>query len=268
MFVYDISTRFAVSTLLYRSLPLDRALDAIAQTEFPYVDLWAVPSVLAHVDPRRDDPGAIEAKLAQRGLRAASVTAYQTSGADDLIAAMEFAGAIGARTVITDPPSRETDRRDATDDSRALGRAAMDAGVTLCLANRTGTWMDTAAEIASFLDDVGHPRVQLSFGPPHAVVANVSLRALAAAAGNRIGQAYLWSLASGATTPDEFGDGDAQTPGNGRIHFGELIRLLEERNYQGLFTFMWHGTEDWSVERIGAALAAARAHVLEASRAG
>ena len=267
MFVYDISTRFSVSTLLYRSLPLDRALDAIAQTDFTYVDLWAVPGVLAHVDPRQDDSAVIEAKLTERGLRAASVTAYQTA-ADDLIAAMDFAGAIGARTVITDAPPREADRRDAADDSRALGRAALEAGVTLCLANRAGTWMDTAAEIASFLDDVGHPRVQISFGPPHAVVANVSLHALADAAGNRIGQAYLWSLAAGATTPDEFGDGDAQTPGNGSIDLGELMGLLEERNYNGLFTFMWHGTEDWSLERIGAALAAARAHVLEASRTG
>jgi hypothetical protein len=35
-----------------------------------------------------------------------------------------------------------------------------------------------------------------------------------------------------------------------------------------MFTFMWHGTEDWSPARMADSLARAKAHVLEASKAG
>ena len=267
MFVFDISTRFACSTLLYRSYSLEEALDGIAQSDVGYVDIWAVPDVLAHVDPAGDDPASVEAKLAERGLRASSVTVYGASG-DDMVRRMGFAGGIGAETVITTAPPCDYDRREATDDVRALGRAAQEAGVTLCLTNCAGTWMDTAEAVAGFLDDVGHPRVQLSLGPPHAYVCGVSLEAIVAAAGNRVGQAYLWSVATGAQSADELGDGDDQTPGNGEIDFRAMTRLLEERNYHGMFTFMWHGTEGWSRERIGESLARAKAHVLAASKAG
>ena len=128
--------------------------------------------------------------------------------------------------------------------------------------------MDTAEGVASFLDDVGHPRVQLSLGPTHAQLVGVPLRDLADAAGNRIGHAYLWSFPNGAKSYADLGDGDDQIPGNGGVNFRALTQLLEERNYTGMFTFMWQGTEGWSLSRIADGLARARAHVLSVSKAG
>ncbi|MBM4436703.1 MAG: sugar phosphate isomerase/epimerase [Actinobacteria bacterium] len=268
MLNYDLSSRLACSSLLYRAFTLDRALDAIAPTGIGYVDLWAVPGFVEHVRAGKDTPASVAAKLKDRGLRASSISAYGLTGAA-MVARLDFAGAIGARAVITTAPARDYDRHEATDDVRALGRAAQSAGVVLCLANHINTWMDTAEAIAGFLDDVGHPRVQLSFGPTHAYITPVTHEALAAAAGNRIGHAYLWSLASGAKTRDEYGDGDAQTPSptNG-VDFRSMLRVLEQRNYNGFYTFMWHGTEHWPLKRIAASLAGARAHVVAMAKAG
>ncbi len=261
MFAFDLSNRFAGATLLFRSLSLDGALQALAKTDLHYVDLWASPGMLEHVDPARDAAADVKAKLADANLRPSSISAYATFG-NELVARLEFAAAIGAPTVIATAPVREYERREASDDVRALGRAAQDLGVTLALANQVGTWLDEPEEIASFLDDVGHPRVQLSLTPPHARLASTTLRAVINAAEDRVGHACLWSVGTSMLGPDDLGPGDEQAPGNGTVDFGALTGLLEERNYFGMYTFVWDGTADWPEDRALSTIAAARAHVL------
>ena len=264
MFAFDISTRFAGSTLLFRSLPLDDALKALAQTELTYVDLWATPGVLEHVDPARESPAEVKARVEDQNLQASSISAYATFG-NDLITRLEFAAAIGAPLVIGTAPMREYERREAADDVRALGRAAQDLGVTLALANHVGTWLDEPSEIASFLDDVGHPRVQLSLTPPHARLASTTLRAVADAADGRVGHTCLWSVSPDMRGADNLGPAEDQTPGHGTVDFGALTSILDERNYFGMFTFIWGSTENVPAEQTVAAIAAARAHVLDVS---
>ena len=264
MFAFDISTRFAGSTLLFRSLSLGDALTALAQTELTYVDLWATPGVLEHLDPMRDSPGDVKAQVEDLNLRPSSISAYATFG-NDLVARLEFAAAIGAPLVIGTAPMREYERREAADDVRALGRAAQDLGVTLALANQVGTWLDEPAEIASFLDDVGHPRVQLSLTPPHVRLASTTLRAVADAADGRVGHTCLWSVSPAMRDADELGPAADQAPGRGTVDFGALTSMLDERNYFGMFTFIWGSTDDVPVEETVAAISAARAHVLDVS---
>ena len=264
MFAFDISTRFAGSTLLFRSLSLGDALTALAQTELTYVDLWATPGVLEHLDPMRDSPGDVKAQVEDLNLRPSSISAYATFG-NDLVARLEFAAAIGAPLVIGTAPMREYERREAADDVRALGRAAQDLGVTLALANQVGTWLDEPAEIASFLDDVGHPRVQLSLTPPHVRLASTTLRAVADAADGRVGHTCLWSVSPAMRNADELGPAADQAPGRGTVDFGALTSMLDERNYFGMFTFIWGSTDDVPAEETVAAIAAARAHVLDVS---
>jgi sugar phosphate isomerase/epimerase len=264
MFAFDISTRFAGSTLLFRSQSLDAALQALAQTELTYVDLWATPSVLEHVDPASASPAEVKARVEDHNLRPSSISAYATFG-NDLVARLEFAAAIGAPLVIGSAPTREYERREAADDVRALGRAAQDLGVTLALANQVGTWLDEPSEIASFLDDVGHPRVQLSLTPPHARLAGTTLRAVADAADGRVGHTCLWSVSPSMSDADNLGPAEDQAPGQGTIDFGALTSLLDERNYFGMFTFIWGSTEDVPVAETVAAIEAARAHVLDVS---
>ncbi len=264
MFAFDISTRFAGSTLLFRSLSLGDALAALAQTELTYVDLWATPGVLEHLDPMRDSPGDVKAQVEDLNLRPSSISAYATFG-NDLVARLEFAAAIGAPLVIGTAPLREYERREAADDVRALGRAAQDLGVTLALANQVGTWLDEPAEIASFLDDVGHPRVQLSLTPPHVRLTSTTLRAVADAADGRVGHTCLWSVSPAMRDADELGPAADQAPGRGTVDFGALTSMLDERNYFGMFTFIWGSTDDVPAEETVAAIRAARAHVLDVS---
>ena len=83
MFAFDISTRFACSTLLFRSMALADVLKAISKTKLGYVDLWSTPGVLQHVDPERDSVTDVTALLSDHNIRPASVSAYATFG-DDL----------------------------------------------------------------------------------------------------------------------------------------------------------------------------------------
>ena len=128
MFVFDISTRFACSTLLFSSLSLDDALAAIAKTKLSYVDLWSTPDTLMHVDPERDSAGELKAKLEDNNLRPSSISAHATFGSD-LVKRLDLAAAIGAPLVIGTAPVREYERREASDDVRALGRAAQERRV-------------------------------------------------------------------------------------------------------------------------------------------
>ena len=265
MFAFDISTRFAGSTLLFRSLSLDDALTALAQTELTYVDLWSTPGVLEHLDPMRDSPGDVKAQVEDLNLRPSSISAYATVG-NDLVARLEFAAAIGAPLVIGTAPVREYERREAADDVRALGRAAQDLGVTLALANQVGTWLDEPSEIASFLDDVGHPRVQLSLTPPHVRLASTTLRAVADAADGRVGHTCLWSVSPAMRDADDLGPAADQAPGQGTVDFRALTSMLDERNYFGMFTFIWGSTEHVPAAETVAAIASARAHVLDVSK--
>ncbi len=266
MFFYDVASRLACSTLLYRSFSLGEALEAIAGLEIGYVDLWAAAGQLEHVDPAESDAGAVRALIEGAGLRVSSLSAYGLSG-DEMVARLGFAGALGARTVIGEAPSLDQERREAADDTRALGRAAQEAGVTLCLSNRGGTWVGRPEDTSGFLDDVGHPRVQLSLSPPHAQAAGVPLRRLVEAVGGRVGHAYLWSAAQSASE-ETFGDADEQIPGNGAVDFDRMTALLEEHGYNGMFTLAWQGAENWELDRVSEAVRRARAHVLEVTRAG
>lgn len=265
MFAFDISTRFACSTLLFRSMPFADVLKAIAKTKLGYVDLWSTPGILQHVDPERDSVTDITAQLSDYNLRPASVSAYATFG-DDLLTRLDFAAGIGAPTVIATAPSREYERHEATDDVRALGRAAQERGVTLALANQIDTWLDEPSEIASFLDDVGHPRIQLSVTPPHARLVKTTLRALLQAAGNRVGHTCLWSASSEMNSADDLGPAEDQVPESGTVDFGALIATLEENNYFGMYTFLWGGTQDWSEGRTVEAINSARSHILKVSK--
>ena len=251
MFVYDISTRLACSTLLFRAQSLDRALDGVKAAGIEHVDLWAAPTVLAHVDPAVESAADVQAVLEARGLRASSVTAVATSG-DTMLQRISFAAELGARVVIATAPRRDYDRREAADDVRAYGRTAQEAGVTLCLAHQADTWMDTAEEVSSFLDDVGHPRVQLSLDPAQAARDGITFKALADAAGTRIGHVHLTHAAD---------SGNSNT-------LGAMLDQLEERNYYGMFTFSWDGTDNLPPEEVEATVREARAHVLEVSKAG
>ena len=265
MFVFDISTRFACSTLLFSSLSLDDALAAIAKTKLSYVDLWSTPDTLMHVDPERDSAGELKAKLEDNNLRPSSISAHATFGSD-LVKRLDLAAAIGAPLVIGTAPVREYERREASDDVRALGRAAQERGITLALANQVGTWLDEPGEISSFLDDVGHPRVTLSLTPPHARLAGTTLRAVVDAAGTRLGNVCLWSVSPNIKSVDHLGPGEDQVPGNGKTDFGAITHMLEDRNYFGMFTFIWNGTQDWTIAQTVSHVEKARGHVLAVAK--
>lgn len=231
--------------MLFRTLLLADALDRIKAVGIEFVDVWA-----AHGDPAAISPSDLKAEMDGRGLRASSITAYSISG-DAMLQRITYAAELGARTVISAAPMRDYDRREAADDVRAYGRAAQEVGVTFCLAHKAETWMDTAEEVASFLDDVGHPRVQLSIDPPQAAREGITFESLADAAGARLGHVYLDQVSSDGA--------DALAP---------MFDLLEERNYYGMFTFSGRGMESLSAEDAQASLGAAREHVLRVSKPG
>ena len=250
MFNNDISTRLACSTMLFRAQSLDEALEGIRAAGIEHVDLWAAPDVLPHVDPVSDGSAQLRSTLASHGLRASSVTAHSTSG-EEMLQRISFASALGARTVISAAPMRDCDRREAADDVRAYGRAAQDAGVTFCLAHQAGTWMDTAEDVASFLDDIGHPRVQLSIDLWQAAREGIAFEALADAAGTRVGHIYVAEATN---------EGDEQA-------LGAMFELLEERNYYGMFTFSWQGMEGLTREAVSTSVREAREQALRVSKA-
>ena len=75
MFFYDISSRLACSTMLYRSVRLGDALTAIAGLEIDFVDLWSAPEHLEHVNRRsiQGDPSTVRQQILE------AARTYQTN---------------------------------------------------------------------------------------------------------------------------------------------------------------------------------------------
>jgi len=56
-------------------------------------------------------------------------------------------------------------------------------------------------------------------------------------------------------------NGDAQTPGTSDLDFRSIMTAATRYAPLALWSFTWHGTEDWPLDRITAGLARASRHI-------
>jgi sugar phosphate isomerase/epimerase len=199
--------RYAVSTWLFSSRPLDAALREIADAGFTWIEIWADRY---HLDPRLDpDVDAVGRLVADLGLRVHSVhTPFNglNLGHPTLGDAAEWrrlvgesirhTGALGAHLAVVHPSSYRDPLPEGTEgQSREIARAAIadlteiaaSAGTRIAVENMTdfGYWRygTSIGELAAEFTD---PRVGFCLDAGHAALNHIPLASEVAAAGDRL----------------------------------------------------------------------------------
>jgi D-psicose/D-tagatose/L-ribulose 3-epimerase len=124
-------------------------------------------------------------------------------------------------------PSPLIDKRPYLERSMAcvkeISKVAEDYGITYCLeiVNRFEHYLlNTAAEGAAFVDEVGSPNVKLLLDAFHMNIEEDSLEAAITSAGDRLGHFHI-------------GETNRKPPGLGRMPWDEISQALKKINYQG-----------------------------------
>jgi len=247
--------RFAYSSNAYTRVPLERAIDEIADAGFDAIEILAdVP----HVDPRKVTARRVErlaARLQGRRLKVSNVNANTNL-------AISRREAEGFRPSLVDPDAGDRRRRvdyirraidfaadiGSANVAISVGRAAPEPGLedrlrrglesVLAHADRRrvdvgieyepGHWIESSGPLLALVRAVGHPRLGANLDIGHAVCAGESAPAVVRRLAGRI-----WNL--------HFEDIRGRVhrhlvPGRGDIDFAAVFRALRSIDYRRFVT--------------------------------
>lgn len=249
--------RYAISSWLYSSLPLDEALRRIADAGFVWVELWGDR---VHLDPRlKPDLAAVRRTVDGLGLRIHSVHTLFNGlnlGHPTLGDAAEWrqlvgesirqAGELGAAVAVCHPssyrdplpPGSETEsRRIAREVVADLVEIAEASSTRVALENMTnfGYWR-YGTSLAELSADFPDPRVGFCLDAGHAALNHISLASEVAAAGDRL-------ISIHAANNDGLRDLH-QAPTDGVIDWPEFEATLVASGYRHHLVIEANGRDD------------------------
>lgn len=258
--------RLACSSNLFASLPRAGALGYVARLGFRFVDLWASPLIAMHADPLREDPSDVRADLEREGLAVSSFTNFLTTH-EEKMAGIEFAAALGARSVVFEPgPTADWPRVLANLDTRGrlIGnpgdslerfletavpyvRRAEELGLTIALeVPHVATVVANLADIERLLALGRSPALGLTLAPPHLALAGGDLLETVRAVADRVTIFYFWNVKPGYVGSRDgraYGTGEQQLAPDGGLDLcgaaEELLATGRPRDY----VIAAHGTE-------------------------
>ena len=247
------------STLMYGRHSRQEALREIASAGFQYVDLWMVPGMANHFDPEKEEVSALKAELQSLGLSVPMISYY---GSAPIEAKLRVAHALGARVAVTGGVN-VAKVPDIAERLKPQLDLAQQLGIKIAFENHKGS-METIEDMEALLDALNHPAASICLAPTHLEFCGQHPEDALAALKEYISIIYLWDM--NVYTPKNnpgkhWGDGDAQIPGASNLDFRSILTAAIRYAPQALWSFTWHGTEDWSIERITSGLIRASRHI-------
>jgi L-ribulose-5-phosphate 3-epimerase len=254
------------TTNTYCKFSLERSLDGIAKCGLKHVELSAIPIHAEHVTPEQmseADYGALQKKLADRGLEAVSVSAHcdpgQAGNLDLIRNRISLAKKVGAQFVNTVAGHPQTDDQwqQWRTDMRKLGDFAKEHGVMLCLETH-GPVVGKSADARRAIEMIGHPNVRMNYDPAN-LIYYVGERPETDIQG-------VISLISHIHIKDKIGGKEVwnfPAVGTGTIDFVKVLGPLFAAGYAGPLNFELEFTPDSTLtaDEIDAALAQSVAHI-------
>lgn len=228
------------STLGFRHVPLEVALNEIQSQGFRSVDLCAYPSYCPHFNPAGTSEADIQQlkdSLGTRGLHIAAINAgFGDFGSPDsheqamayTRASIDLAARLGAYTVTTQsgiepvPTEWLAVARSIVPDLRALGDYASDRGLELTLELHKTKLMANSEQSLLLMELVDHPNVGVALDPSHITYAGEKADQVALKLGKHIKHVHL---------RDGVGKNIMVVPGDGTVDFASLARALEQIGY-------------------------------------
>ncbi len=248
-----------VSTLMYGHYPRREALQAIAEAGFQFVDLWMLPGMANHFDPEVEDVGTLKEELKELGLSVPMISFYNS---EPVVTKLRVAHALGAQVAVTSGVNVRK-HPEVIESLKAQLSLAQQLGLTLAFENHIGT-LETLEDMVALLEALDHPSASICLAPTHLELCGQHPEEALAVLRDRISVIYLWDI--DVYTPKEdsnshWRNGDAQIPGGSDLDFSSLLTSAVRYAPSALWTFTWHGTEDWPLERITQGLIRARRHI-------
>ena len=277
--------RYTAEILPYHDIPLEDAVRDLADIGFTEVNLWSSAAPLGHHINPGDDPRKIRDLLAKYGMKACGLTVYGKNQ-DEILERVQFASDLGIDTVIFDceanypdfvgsflPPIVEAG-------AKAGVRIAVENHLTVPFSadfeaggNEDKRWeegVDTFAQIKRLVRDIDDPFLGVCLAPPHMWVMQETISEVIAflTERKRLFYYYIWDVDRGyrhGVDGLNFGPGEKQLPSpEGTLDHRFLLAELQRAGSEGAASLKCHGTQGWSLEKIGKELRASDSYVRSA----
>jgi UDP-N-acetyl-2-amino-2-deoxyglucuronate dehydrogenase len=247
------------STLMYGRYSRKETLEEIASAGFQHVDLWMLPSMASHFDSEAEDVSELKVELQELGLSVPMISYY---GAVPIEDKLRVGYALGAKVAVTGGANVFKSPNIAEKLKPHLDLAHQ-LGITIAFENHINS-METIEDMQKLLDTLSHPAASICLAPTHLEFCRQHTEDALAALKDRVSVLYLWDM--NAYTPEDnqgkhWRDGDAQTPGTSDLDFRSILTAAIRYAPLALWSFTWHGTEDWPIERITSGLIRASRHI-------
>jgi len=246
------------STLMYGHHSRKETLKEIASAGFQHIDLW-MTGMANHFDTQKEEVSQLKSQLQELGLSVKMISYYGSAPIEEKLRA---ANVLGAKVAVTGGSNVEKSPNIAEKLKPHLD-LAQKLGITIAFENHVNS-METIEDMQAFLDTLSHPAASICLAPPHLEFCGQHVEDALTKLSNRISVLYLWDM--NVYTPEDnpskhWRDGDAQIPGASNLDFHSILKTAVRYAPQALWSFTWHGTEDWSLERITNGLIRASRHI-------
>lgn len=265
-------SRLCVSSLLWRTRPIDDAARMMMRLGLRCLELSARPIAPHHYSPDGDNSRLFNV-LAEAGVKV-SVLRLTGLSFEEKIRAMADAGRRGIPAVLD--RAERLNLPDLIDRVRTYATCAEREGIHFILENNYFSGCENAHAQLTLGRIVRRPALGFGFSPPHAVVDNRDPAEEALALGGALRLAYLWDASTSLKAHHRKARLDAGPPedqkpgsGRGRVDWGGYFRALAQARFRGLFNLRWQGGDAWSDFQIEEAISDSVGFCAEeAARAG
>jgi len=232
----SVAERASCSSLCQAKQPTDKALKAIADLGYQYVDLsalsWAphisVPNLMKDFET---EATRVEKVLAEHNLRASNLTfdAIETRPFDQYKAQwralVKLAARLDARLINIMAPSSKADRRDQVEKLRVLQKIAAASGVGFTVETHCNQITELPADAKWVCEQV--PGMGLTLDPSHYYAGPNQ--------GKPFDELYPLTMGTGFRAGGMSWKTIQSPWGTGPIDFDEIVRKLEACGYDGFY---------------------------------
>jgi sugar phosphate isomerase/epimerase len=227
--------RLSTSTIQYTKLPIEQALERIAQLGFEAVDVWSAHAGCPHLDDvlNRLGPAGLQEVLAKNKLKLYAFSVY----AGGYRKYAELLGKAGGGVAVNgsagpcDPKELTTRMKAFIEGLKPDLELAEKYDSYLAIENHGHALLDSLDSFKAFVDVNRHPRLGIAMAPYHLQGLKVSVEEAIKVTGKQLFFFYAWQNAGGTQ----------QLPGIGPTDFTPWIAALANAGYEWYVNPFMHG---------------------------
>jgi sugar phosphate isomerase/epimerase len=250
----DWAMRLATSSIQFKTLPIEQAVEQIAKLGFEAIDIWSAHAGCPHLDDvaKRLGPAGLKELLAKHSLKLYSFSVY--AGGYQRYAKLlgEAGGGVAIQGCEGGGKGEDLSgqMKAFMEGLKPLAELAEKHDSYLAIENHGGSLLNSLDSFKAFVDNNSHKRVGIALAPYHVQAGKQSVEEAIRIAGKQLLFFYAWQDAPGTQ----------QLPGLGKTDFTPWLAELAKINYRGYVNPFMHG-EPAPVE-MAAALAKSREYLL------